>query len=306
MFEKLSLELKEIVASIRMGMDRGSHFGADRPYMYMVRHVLANGQYSENRTDTDTIYTFGSQWRYDARTIPLLTTKKLHTKSIIGELVWFLRGETNVKFLQNNGISIWDEWADADGNLGPVYGSQWRAFGAVEDSMGDFHGGIDQIEQLVQDIVKNPASRRHIVTAWNPREVPNCKLPPCHVMWQIDVNQNTGAMSLMLTQRSLDVFLGAPFNVASYAMLLHIICNEVNRRIGIHKYHPHEFVHSVANTHIYVNHIEPLWKQWQRDSCPNHVELDLHDFQINDPKIENIVLTGYNNYHPAIAGKVAV
>lgn len=262
------------------------------PYLELLRHVLANGHLKEDRTGTGTISTFGYQMRMDlSKGFPLLTTKKVHLKSIIHELLWFLRGDTNVAYLQQNGVSIWDEWADPDGNLGPVYGSQWR-------SWPDYHGGtIDQIAHAAHDIRHNPDSRRIIVSAWNVAELPLMKLPPCHAFFQFYVAD--GRLSLQLYQRSADSFLGVPFNIASYALLTMMmaqVCGLI----------PGEFIHTFGDLHIYRNHLDQVRLQLSRQPRPlpvmhlNPERTSIFDFQYSDFRLE-----GYDPY-PAIKGDVSV
>lgn len=219
-------------------------------YLDLLTHVLENGHDGDDRTGTGTRSVFGHQMRFDlAQGFPLLTTKKLHLKSIVYELLWFLRGETNVRWLQDRGVSIWNEWADADGNLGPVYGAQWRSW---PDGKG---GEIDQIKRLVDGIVENPRSRRHIVTAWNPAEVEDMALPPCHCLFQFYVLD--GKLSCQLYQRSADIFLGVPFNIASYALLTHMIAEVAGLEVG-------DFVHTLGDAHLYSNHFTQAHEQLTR------------------------------------------
>ena len=256
-------------------------------YHDALRTVLAQGIASTDRTGTGTISHFGLQSRYSlADGFPLVTTKKLHIKSIIHELLWFLKGDTNIRYLNDNGVTIWDEWADADGDLGPVYGRQWRDF-----------GGVDQIETLLQMIRKSPDSRRLIVSAWNPPDVPQMALPPCHTMWQVRILG--GKLHLQLYQRSADMFLGVPFNIASYALLLVMLAHVTG-------YEPGDFVHSIGDAHIYSNHMEQVQTQLSRDLRPlpklriTRAVPSLFDFRYEDFEI-----TGYDP-HPAIKAPVAV
>ena len=256
-------------------------------YHDALRTVLAQGIASTDRTGTGTISHFGLQSRYSlADGFPLVTTKKLHIKSIIHELLWFLKGDTNIRYLNDNGVTIWDEWADADGDLGPVYGRQWRDF-----------GGVDQIETLLQMIRKSPDSRRLIVSAWNPPDVPQMALPPCHTMWQVRILG--GKLHLQLYQRSADMFLGVPFNIASYALLLVMLAHVTG-------YEPGDFVHSIGDAHIYSNHMEQVQIQLSRDLRPlpklriTRAVPSLFDFRYEDFEI-----TGYDP-HPAIKAPVAV
>ena len=253
---------------------------------------MREGVVKHDRTGTGTRSVFGHQMRFNmAEGFPLLTTKKLHLKSIIYELLWFLRGDTNVRYLQEHGVSIWDEWADASGELGPVYGHQWR-------SWPDYNGGsIDQISNLVQQIRTNPDSRRLLVSAWNVAEVDQMALPPCHCLFQFYVAD--GKLSLQLYQRSADVFLGVPFNIASYALLLQMMAQVPGLQCG-------DFVHTLGDAHIYLNHLEQVQLQLTREPRPlptmnlNPDVKNLFDFRYEDFRLE-----GYNP-HPHIAGKVAV
>jgi thymidylate synthase len=263
-----------------------------RQYLDLLRTVLETGIDRPDRTGTGTRSIFGYQMRFDlAEGFPLVTTKKLHLKSIIYELLWFLRGETNARWLQERGVKIWDEWADENGDLGPVYGSQWR-------SWPDGHGGtIDQIDKLVAGIRANPSSRRHIVTAWNPAEVDEMALPPCHCLFQFYVAN--GKLSCQLYQRSGDVFLGVPFNIASYALLTHMVAEVTGLMPG-------EFVHSFGDVHLYANHFDQARLQLSRSprALPtlklNHGVTSLFDFTFED-----IAITGYDP-DPAIKAEVAV
>jgi thymidylate synthase len=225
-----------------------------KTYLDLLSHVLENGKRRTDRTGTGTISVFGAQARFDLRdSFPLLTTKKLHLRSIIHELLWFLKGETNVRYLRENGVTIWDEWADADGNLGRVYGAQWR------DWRGPDGTSIDQISRVVEQIRRNPDSRRHIVTAWNPAEVDSMALPPCHALFQFYVCD--GELSCQLYQRSADLFLGVPFNIASYALLTLMIAQVCGLRPG-------DFVHTFGDLHLYSNHLEQARLQLSREPRP--------------------------------------
>ncbi len=263
-----------------------------KQYLDLCERVLREGTEKHDRTGTGTISVFGHQMRFNLEEgFPLLTTKKLHLKSIIYELLWFLKGDTNVKYLQEHGVRIWNEWADENGELGPVYGHQWR-------SWPDYQGGhIDQVAQLVEQIKRNPDSRRHIVSAWNVAEVNNMALPPCHTLFQFYVAD--GRLSLQLYQRSADIFLGVPFNIASYALLLQMMAQVTGLKAG-------DFVHTFGDAHIYLNHIEQVKLQLTRDPRPlpkmliNPDVKDLFDF-----KFEDFTLTDYDP-HPHIAGIVAV
>ena len=263
-----------------------------KQYLDLCQRVLNEGTEKHDRTGTGTISVFGHQMRFNLEEgFPLLTTKKLHLKSIIYELLWFLKGDTNVKYLQDHGVRIWNEWADEHGELGPVYGHQWR-------SWPDYQGGhIDQITQLVEQIKKNPDSRRHIVSAWNVAEVNNMALPPCHTLFQFYVAD--GRLSLQLYQRSADIFLGVPFNIASYALLLMMMAQVTGLKVG-------DFVHTFGDSHIYLNHIEQVKLQLSRDTRTlpkmiiNPEVKDLFDF-----KFEDFQLVDYDP-HPHIPGVVAV
>ena len=263
----------------------------ERQYLNLLADILENGAERADRTGTGTLGVFGRQMRFDlSRGFPLLTTKKLHLRSIIVELLWFLRGETNIRWLKENGVSIWDEWADAEGDLGPVYGKQWR-------SWADPNGAsIDQIEKLVHGLKTNPNSRRHIVTAWNPADVDDMALPPCHCLFQFFVAD--GKLSCQLYQRSADVFLGVPFNIASYALLTIMMA----RVTGLQ---PGEFIHTFGDAHLYLNHIDQARTQLAREprALPAmHVadRSDLFAFELGD-----FVLEGYDPW-PHIKAPVAV
>jgi thymidylate synthase len=263
-----------------------------RQYLDLLRTVLETGADRPDRTGVGTRSIFGYQMRFDlADGFPLVTTKRLHLKSIIYELLWFLRGETNVRWLQERGVRIWDAWADEEGELGPVYGSQWRSW---PDRDG---GAIDQIEKLVSGIRANPNSRRHIVSAWNPAEVDEMALPPCHCLFQFYVAQ--GRLSCQLYQRSGDVFLGVPFNIASYALLTHMVAQVTGLAPG-------SFIHSFGDVHLYANHFEQAREQLRRSpkALPrlalNHERQSLFDFTFED-----VVITGYDP-DPPIRAEVAV
>ncbi len=263
-----------------------------KQYHDLLKHVLNTGVKKEDRTGTGTTSVFGYQMRFDlAEGFPLLTTKKVHTKSIIHELLWFLKGETNIKYLTDNGVSIWNEWADENGNLGPVYGYQWRSWPSANGKH------IDQITQVVNQIKNNPDSRRMIVSAWNVGEIENMKLPPCHAFFQFYVAE--GKLSCQLYQRSADIFLGVPFNIASYALLTQMVAQVCNLKVG-------EFIHTLGDAHIYSNHFEQVNLQLSRDfrKLPklnlNPLVKDLFDF-----KFEDIAIVDYDP-HPAIKGDVAV
>lgn len=267
---------------------------ADHPewqYLNLLRDILDNGVRRDDRTGTGTLGVFGRQMRFDlSRGFPLLTTKKLHTRSIFIELLWFLRGETNIAWLKDNGVSIWDEWADSEGDLGPVYGKQWRSWAAPNGS------SIDQIARLVHGLKTNPNSRRHIVSAWNPADVDDMALPPCHCLFQFFVAD--GRLSCQLYQRSADVFLGVPFNIASYALLTHMLA----RVVGLE---PGDFVHTFGDAHLYLNHLEQAELQLSRAPLPLPTltvadKDDLFGFEMSD-----FVLNDYQSW-PHIKAAVAV
>lgn len=263
-----------------------------KQYLDLLQHVLDHGILKEDRTGTGTHSVFGYQMRFDLQNgFPLLTTKKLHLKSIIHELLWFLKGDTNVKYLQENGVRIWNEWADENGDLGHIYGYQWR-------SWPDYNGGhIDQIKEAIDTIQNNPDSRRIIVSAWNVADLPQMNLPPCHAFFQFYVAN--GKLSLQLYQRSADIFLGVPFNIASYALLLMMVAQVTGLEAG-------DFVHTLGDAHIYNNHIEQVREQLSREprALPT-MKLNPNVKSIFDFKYEDFELTDYNP-HPHIAGKVAV
>lgn len=274
-------------------------------YHDALRTVLEQGQESSDRTGTGTISHFGLQCRYRlADGFPLVTTKKLHLKSIIHELLWFLSGDTNIRYLQDNGVSIWDEWADGNGDLGPVYGRQWRRFPKLvpsgQDAQGRplfFAGHVDQIADLVAAIRSTPDSRRLIVSAWNPGDVPDMALPPCHTLWQVRIL--TGKLHLQLYQRSADMFLGVPFNIASYALLQVMLAHVTG-------YEPGDFVHSIGDAHIYSNHLDQVRTQLARSPKPlpqlrlRREVTSIFDFQFDDFEVLNY------DPDPAIKAPVAV
>ena len=263
-----------------------------RQYLDLLADVLENGTDRPDRTGTGTRSVFGRQVRFDlSQGFPLLTTKKLHLKSIIYELLWFLRGDTNVRWLQERGVRIWDEWADKNGDLGPVYGSQWRSW---PDGKG---GTIDQIANVVESIRAKPDSRRHIVTAWNPAEVEDMALPPCHCLFQFYVAN--GRLSLQLYQRSADIFLGVPFNIASYALLLKMVAQVTDLEAG-------EFVHTFGDIHLYANHFDQAREQLGREPRPlPRMTLKPDRTSILEFEYEDFLLTGYDP-HPHIKAPVAV
>ena len=263
-----------------------------KQYLDLLRHIRANGTMKEDRTGVGTQSVFGYQMRFDLEAgFPLLTTKKVHLKSIIYELLWFIAGDTNIRYLNDHGVTIWDEWADAQGELGPVYGHQWRSWPAPDGRT------IDQLAQVVEQLKTNPDSRRHIVTAWNPAEIDKMALPPCHALFQFYVAD--GRLSCQLYQRSADVFLGVPFNIASYALLTMMIAQVCG-------YKPGEFIHTLGDAHIYRNHFEQVELQLSREpkSLPkmeiNPEKKDIFSFQYED-----FNLVGYDPY-PTIKAPIAV
>ena len=263
-----------------------------KQYLDLLQRVLQEGTHKEDRTGTGTISVFGHQMRFNMEDgFPLLTTKKLHLKSIIYELLWFLKGDTNVKYLQDNGVRIWNEWADENGDLGHIYGYQWR-------SWPDYNGGhIDQITEAVETIKHNPDSRRISVSAWNVADLPQMNLPPCHAFFQFYVAN--GRLSLQLYQRSADIFLGVPFNIASYALLLKMMAQVTGLKAG-------DFVHTLGDAHIYSNHIEQVKLQLTRAPRPlPQIEINSNVKDIFGFKYEDFTLTGYDP-HPHIKGEVAV
>jgi thymidylate synthase len=261
-------------------------------YHDLLKHILEHGTRKSDRTGTGTISVFGYQMRFNLGDgFPLLTTKKVHTKSVIHELLWFLKGDTNIAYLKENGVSIWDEWADEHGNLGPVYGHQWRSWSGAD---GKTH---DQITDLLDQIRRNPDSRRLMVSAWNVADIPQMKLPPCHSLFQFYVAE--GKLSCQLYQRSADVFLGVPFNIASYALLTHMIAQVCGLQVG-------EFVHTFGDAHLYLNHLNQVQEQLSRDVRPlpvlklNSAVSDLFAFRFEDIEILNY------HPHPAIKAPVAI
>ncbi len=263
-----------------------------KQYIDLLNHVILNGIRKSDRTGTGTISVFGYQSRYDlAVGFPVLTTKKLHMKSIIHELLWFLTGDTNIKYLQENGVKIWNEWADENGNLGPVYGYQWRSWPTPDGRH------IDQVSQVVNSIKNNPDSRRHLISAWNVGQIDEMNLPPCHLLIQFYVAD--GKLSCQLYQRSADIFLGVPFNIASYALLTLMMAQVCGLQPG-------EFIHTLGDAHIYLNHMEQVNLQLTRQPFPlPQMKINPEVKSIFDFKFDDFELTGYQS-HPHIAGKVAV
>jgi thymidylate synthase len=273
-----------------------------KQYLDLAQYVLDNGTVKEDRTGTGTISIFGYVMRFNLQEgFPLLTTKKLHLPSIIHELLWFLKGDTNVKYLNDNGVKIWNEWADEEGNLGAIYGKQWRSWGHIgKDSTGVFHySEIDQIKDVIEEIKVNPDSRRLLVNAWNVGDVKagNMALPPCHVMFQFNVSN--GKLNSQLYQRSCDIFLGGGFNIASYSLLTHMIAHLCNLEVG-------EFIHVIGDGHIYLNHVEQIKEQLSRTprKLPT-LTIDKNIRHIDDFVFDSFKISGYNP-HPHIKGKVSV
>jgi len=263
-----------------------------KQYLDLLEHVLKEGVEKKDRTGTGVKSVFGYQMRFNlSEGFPILTTKKLHVRSIIHELLWFLKGETNIRYLKENNVSIWDEWADEDGNLGNIYGYQWRSWPSPDGSK------IDQITNIIEQIQSNPDSRRHIISAWNVGDLPNMNLPPCHILFQFYVERNR--LSCQLYQRSADIFLGVPFNIASYSLLLMMIARETDLV-------PHEFIHTLGDAHIYLNHINQAKLQLTRkpkklpEMTLNQAIKKVLDFSFND-----FFLAGYEP-HPHIKGKISV
>ena len=260
-------------------------------YKELLNHVLTNGIKKGDRTGTGTVSTFGYQMRYNLQEgFPLVTTKKMHLKSIIHELLWFIAGDTNVKYLQENGVRIWNEWADADGELGRIYGYQWRSWTSE-------NGNIDQLKKLISDLKTNPDSRRHIISAWNVGDLDKMNLPPCHILFQFYVAD--GKLSCQLYQRSADIFLGVPFNIASYALFIMMIARETGYELG-------DFVHTLGDAHIYTNHIEQVKLQLSREpkKLPQMI-LNPEVKSVFDFKYEDFELVNYES-HPTIKGKISV
>ena len=273
-----------------------------KQYQDLLKHIKENGIEKEDRTGTGTISVFGYQMKFDLKEgFPLVTTKKLHLRSIIYELIWFINGGTNINYLNENGVSIWDEWADENGDLGPIYGAQWRNWN---------NDGIDQLKEVISSIKENPSSRRMIVTAWNPNIIPNTKktfsqnvkegkaaLPPCHAFFQFYVADNK--LSCQMYQRSADVFLGVPFNIASYSLLTFMIAQVCDLEVG-------EFIHTLGDAHIYLNHLEQVDLQLSRDPLElPKLKLNPEIKSIEDFKYEDIEIVDYK-FHPPIKGKISI
>lgn len=263
-----------------------------KEYLSLLEHIMESGVLKSDRTGTGTKSVFGYQMRFDLQKgFPLLTTKKVHLKSIIYELLWFIKGDTNIKYLNDHGVTIWDEWADKNGNLGPVYGSQWRSWKGADGKV------TDQLSSLIEGIKMNPDSRRHIISAWNPAEVDKMALPPCHAMFQFYVAN--GRLSCQLYQRSADVFLGVPFNIASYALLTMMVAQVCGLNPG-------EFIHTFGDAHIYTNHFDQVALQLSRDTRQLPVmKLNPAINSIFDFKFEDFILEGYDP-HPGIKAPIAV
>ena len=259
-------------------------------YLDLLKKVRKEGKEKGDRTGTGTISVFGYQMRFDlSEGFPLVTTKKIHLKSLIHELLWFLKGDTNISYLKDNGVSIWDEWADDNGDLGPVYGKQWRKWEGL-------NGAHDQIKQVIEKIKSNPNSRRHIVSAWNVSDIQSMALAPCHILFQFYVVE--GKLSCQLYQRSADIFLGVPFNIASYALLTHMVAKVCNLEVG-------EFIHTLGDAHLYKNHVEQADEQLSRTPLtPPQIKIKPRN-NIDDFVYEDFELINYE-HHPHIAAKVAV
>jgi thymidylate synthase len=263
-----------------------------RQYLDLMRRVLEDGSPKGDRTGTGTLSVFGHQMRFDlSEGFPLATTKRIHVKSVVGELLWFLRGDTNVRWLRERGITIWDEWADEHGDLGPVYGHQWRSWSTPDG------GHVDQLQQVIDQLRVNPDSRRLLVSAWNVADIPKMALAPCHTMFQFYVAD--GRLSCQLYQRSADVFLGVPFNIASYALLTHMVAQMTGLRAG-------DFVHTLGDAHLYVNHLDQARQQLARDPRPlPELWLDPAVVDISGFDLEQVKVSGYDP-HPPIKAPIAV
>jgi thymidylate synthase len=267
-------------------------------YLQLLKQVRDTGKEKEDRTGTGTYSVFGTQTRYNLNEgFPAVTTKKLYFKGVVAELLWFLRGSTNSSELEEQGVSIWKPWADSNGELGPVYGAQWRSWGAYMDGNGGHDRGVDQIANVIESIKKNPNSRRHIVSAWNVEDIGSMALPPCHLLFQFYVRDNK--LSCQLYQRSADLFLGAPFNIASYSLLTHMIARECGLGVG-------EFIHTIGDAHIYSNHVDQVEGQLARTpkALPK-LWLNPEVTRVDDFKMEDIKLKDYESW-PTIAAPIAV